>query len=105
MMMLFLLAEKVRELPFDRDEVFTFNYFYPFEMEIGRNLAVRYIGPEEVMPGEGHVRLHKFVCDGQGLDTIYLLLDDSHELIKITNGDSIEIILTTKQEVVDNWDF
>jgi hypothetical protein len=104
-MMLFLLAEKVRELPFNQDEVFTFNHFFPFEMELGRNATVRYVGPEDVMLDERHVLLHKFVCDGQGLKTIYLLVDDNHELIKITDGKNIGIILTTKQEVIDSWDF
>lgn len=104
-MMTLLLCEKVRELPFDSEKVFTFNHFFPFEMEIGRNLTVRYIGPEKVMMGEEHANLHKFVSEGQGLDTIYFLVDENHELIKITNGESIEIILTTRQEVIDNWDF
>jgi len=104
-MMLFLLAEKVRELPFDQDMVFAFNYFYPFEMQIGTDVAVHYIGPEKALPGEGGVSLHKFVCDGKHIKTMYLLVDDNHELIKITNGESIDITLTSKQEVIDNWDF
>jgi len=107
-MMLFFACEKVRELPFDRDVVFTCNSFYPFEFEVANNLTLTYTGPNEFILDDRQFRAHTYSCEGKGMHSFYLLTNDSHQLIGILGeerDDRLEITLISRQEVIDNWDF